>query len=98
MKEAMDRNCHLIRCHVKGHQIVRVEEEVGWQKLWDELLSCKLRNVEGLKALSRLISHHGRGNKPCPCWENSMTESVLDHVLMKHYMEVGLSVSCDRDR
>ena len=94
----VDHNCHLIRCHEKAREIARVEEEVGWRKLWDELLSYKLCHVEGLKALSQLMSHHRRGSKPCPCCEeNSMTVSVLDHVLMKHCVQIGLSTSCDRD-
>ena len=27
----------------------------------------KLRHMEGLQVLSRLMSHHGTGRKPCPC-------------------------------
>ena len=84
MKETIrkvDYNCHLIRCHEKAHDNARVER-VWVAKLWDELLSYKLRHVEGLKALSRLMSHHGRGSKPCPCCEKN--SSVLDHVLMQH--------------
>jgi len=42
--------------------IARVEEEVGWRRLWDELLSFKLRHMLRLQSLSRLMSHHGRGS------------------------------------
>ena len=52
------------KCRVKAALIVRVEELVGWRRLWDELLVCKSRHLEGLQALSRLMSHHGRGSKP----------------------------------
>ena len=70
--------------HIEELVVANSEEDVFEEvfkllvaKLWDELLSYKLRHVEGLKALSRLMSHHGRGSKPCPCCEeNSMTVSV----------------------
>ena len=53
--------------------------------------SYKLRHVEGLKARSRLM-----GEKANP-EEDSMTDSVLDHVLMKHCVQIGLCRSCNRD-
>ena len=34
----VDHNC-LVRCREKASVIVRVEEEVGWKRLWDELLT-----------------------------------------------------------
>ena len=69
MKEEVrkvDYSCCLVWCHEKASVIVRVEEEVGWRRLWDELLSFKLHHMVGLQALSRLMNHHGRGSKPCP--------------------------------
>ena len=78
--------------------IVRVEEEVGWRRLQDELLSFKLRHMEGLQALSGLMSHHGRGSKPCPfCEEDSLADSVLNHVLARYGAEMGLVEACDGD-
>jgi len=45
----------------------------------------------GLQALSRLMSHHGRGSKPFPsCEEDSLADSVLNHVLARHGAEMGL--------
>ena len=43
--------------------------------------------IEGLKVLSRAMSHHGKGERPCHLWdtENSLKEETLrDHVLTSH--------------
>ena len=89
---------YLVRCREKASVIVRVEEEVGWRRLQDELLSFKLRHMEGLQALSGLMSHHGRGSKPCPfCEEDSLADSVLNHVLARLGAEVGVVGACDGD-
>ena len=53
--------------------------------MWDELLVYKSWHLEGLQALSRLMSHHGRGSKPCTlCDSTNLTVSVLSHVLLRH--------------
>ena len=68
MKELVsvaDHSRHQRKCQEKAALIVRVEELVGWRRLWDELLVYTSRHLEGLQALSRLMSHHGRGSKPC---------------------------------
>ena len=88
MKElvrVVDHSRLLRKCREKAALIVRVEELVGWRRLWDELLVYKSRHLEGLQALSRLMSHHGRGSKPCTlCDITNLTVSVLSHVLLRH--------------
>ena len=88
MKELVrvaDHSRLLRKCREKAALIVRVEELVGWRRLWDELLVYKSRHLEGLQALSRLMSHHGRGSKPCTlCDSTNLTVSVLSHVLLRH--------------
>ena len=45
----------------------------------------KLSYTRGLQAVARLMSHHGKGKKPCPCCDlESLPCSVLDHVLAEH--------------
>jgi hypothetical protein len=62
------------RCRKKAPLIVRVEEVVQWQHLWGELQ--KYRCAEGQKVLSRLLGHHGKGKKPCPCCDNNYDGSA----------------------
>lgn len=52
----------------------------------------------GLQALSRLMSHHGIGSKPCTfCEENPLADLVLNHVLARHGAEMGLEGVCYGD-
>ena len=49
------------------------------------------RHMGGLQAVSRIMAHHGRGTKPCPlCEENDMEESLMDHILIKYRVDLGL--------
>ena len=100
MKETVrkvDYSCCLVRCREKASMIARVEGEVGWRRLWDELLSFNLRHMVGLQVLSRLMSHHGRGSKPCPFCEEDSLASELNHILARHGAEMGLVGACNRD-
>ena len=48
---------------------------------------------KGFQMLSRLLSHHGRGQHPCPlCEASDLTSTVLGHVLSSHGAEVGTRV------
>ena len=41
--------------------------------------------------LSRLMSHHGRGQHPCMlCEASDLTSTVLEHVLSAHGAEMGI--------
>ncbi len=41
--------------------------------------------------LSKVMSHHGRGNRPCPLRDTAPLESsVMEHLLGAHCVELGL--------
>ena len=41
--------------------------------------------TRGLQAVARLMSHHGKGKKPCLCCDlESLPCSILDHELAEH--------------
>ena len=62
----------------------------GW-RLWDEALNLGERHTKGLKNLSRVLSHHGRGSKPCPlCDWTPEEENVFEHIILRHGEELGL--------
>ena len=43
-------------------------------------------------------NHYGRGSKPCSlCEEDSLADSVLNHVLARHGDEMGLVGACNGD-
>jgi hypothetical protein len=72
-----------------------VEEVVGWRRLWGDLLDYNNKRTEGLKVLSRLLGHHGKGKKPCPfCDKMDLPVPVLYHVLGDHGQHLGLTVDC----
>ena len=58
----VDRKLLLSRCRGKAPMIAK---DGGWLRLWDEALNLGERHTKGLKNLSRVLSHHGRGSKPC---------------------------------
>ena len=50
--------------------------------------------TRGLQLISRLISSHGRGRKPCPlctCDQVNLATSVLEHVLEQHMNTLNLN-------
>ena len=59
------------------------------------------RAVRGLQMLmlSRVMSHHGRGSRPCPrCDAATLQSSVLDHILEHHKAELFLDSELDVDQ
>ena len=71
--------------------IAKVAESPGWAKLWDYTLDLGWKAVQGLKMLSRAMSYHGKGKRPCHLCEsdteNSLEdETLLDHILTSHYI------------
>ena len=49
-------------------------------------------HTRGLQNLSRLLSHHGCGVKPCPLCDKAIEErTVLQHVMEDHGERLGLS-------
>ena len=87
----VDRKLLLSRCRGKGPMIASVGEDGGWLRLWDEALNLGERHTKGLKNLSRVLSHHGRGSKSCPlCDWTPEEENVFEHILLRHGEELGL--------
>ena len=46
--------------------IAEVEKKVGWPKLWDMKLDYGAQHTRGLQQVRMIMSHHGRGSRPCP--------------------------------
>ena len=87
----VDRKLLLSRCRGKAPMIASVGEDGGWLRLWDEALNLGERHTKGLKNLSRVLSHHGRGSKPCPlCDWTPEEENVFEHIILRHGEELGL--------
>ena len=75
------------RVREKAPRVIKVEEVVGWAKLWYTTLELGQKAVTGLQILSRAMSHHGQGKHPCHlCMDNDLPieKPVLDHVLEAH--------------
>ena len=85
MLRQKDRERHVARCKEKAPLIARIEKEIGWKKLWSDLLEYRKKTTIGLQSLSRLMSHHGQGNKPCPHCDQ-IPNSVS---LSAHYVDLA---------
>ena len=101
MKDEIRRVDHeesLRRCAEKAPLIAEVEKRVSWVKLWDTVLNFGLQHTRGLQTLSRLMSHHERGNQPCLlCDRAPMDVSVMEHVLAEHWTELRLEPEADTE-
>ncbi len=87
----VDHELLLKRCAVKAPLIAEIEERIGWARLWDATLNFGVQHTRGLQMLSRIMSHHGRGNRPCPLCDTAPLESsVMEHLLGAHCVELGL--------
>ena len=50
-----------------------------------------IQHTRGLQMLSRLMSNHGGGQRPCPpCESSDLTTTVLEHVQLAHGGETGI--------
>ena len=56
-----DKKMAIKKCGEKAPMIAKVAESPGWAKLWDHTLDLGWKSVQGLKMLSRAMSHHGKG-------------------------------------
>ena len=57
----------------------------------DSALHLGTRHTEGLKALSKMLAHHGDWWKPCPlCDENNLDPNPIGYLLRVHQHEIGL--------
>ena len=74
-----DKQTLVDRCGEKASEIAsEVAGWVGWARLWDVVLVSGGKAVRGMQMLSRVMSHHKRGDQPCPqqpfsaqCWITS---------------------------
>ena len=93
MKEEIckqDRLKLVERCWKKAPIIADVVSRISWAKLWDATLDLGGKAVRGLQFLSRIMSHHERGNRPCQlCDAAPLPSSVLDHILDQHGEELS---------
>ena len=88
----LDREKRIELCEGKARQIAAVARNGGWLRLWDTALDLALRHTRGLQVMSRLISSHGRGRKPCPlCDQVNLSTSVLEHMLEQHMNRLNLN-------
>ena len=87
-----DRVSKLEKYGKRAPLIVEVINKGGsWARLWDSALHLATRCTAGLKALSKMLAHHGHGAKLCPlCDENNLTPSPIGHLLRVHQHEIGL--------
>ena len=61
-------------------------------------MNYRIQHTRALQMLSRLMSNHGGGQRPCPLLESSdLPTTVLEHVLLAHGAEMGAKAktSCE---
>ena len=78
-----DRVSKLEKCRERASLIVEVVNKGGsWARPWDSALHLCTRHTDGLKALSRMLAHHGHGSKPCPlCDKNILASNPIRRLL-----------------
>ena len=57
--------------------IAQVERQAGWARLRDAALDYGVSHTRGLQLLSRVLSHHGKGNHPCPLCDIAPLEDSI---------------------
>ena len=86
----------LDRCGLRAPLIAQVERQTGWARLWDAALDYGVSHTRELQLLSRVFSHHGKGNHPCPlCDIAPLEDSVMGHLVANHCGELGLVQETD---
>ena len=96
--QGLDRTRLREKCTEKAPLIAAVARRTTWSKLWDCALDIGSKSVKGLQNLSRVMSHHGFGNHPCPlCDTAPLPTSVLDHLLDCHSSSLFLGPTRSSD-
>ena len=82
------------------HLVEVVKRGGSWPALWDVALHLgSSRHTAGLQHLTRILTHHGHGLKPCPmCDECLMRRSLIDYILDAHGKELELPVLLSTDK
>ena len=90
----MDREKLVHKCSRKSPTIADIVSRGGsWPKLWDSARHLGSRHTTGLRNLSRLMGHHGRGPHPCPlCGIQNPHSSVIDHILSVHHTDIQIDL------
>ena len=71
-----------VKCSVKAPIITEMATRVGWSRIWDATLDLGEKSVRSLQYISRVMSHHGGGDRPCPLSDATPLHSpVLQHLL-----------------
>jgi len=84
---------NLEKCRKRAPLIVEVVKKgESWARLyWILHYDLGTRHTDGLKALSRMLAHHGHGSKPCSlCDKNNLVPNLIGHLLRVHQHEIGL--------
>ena len=59
-------------------------------RLWDAALDYGVSRTRGLQLLSRVLSHHGKGNHSCPLYDTGpLEDSVMGHLLSNPLWRAG---------
>ena len=66
----LDRKKRIELCEEKAPWIAEVAKNGGWLRLWDIALDLEEWHTRGLQMVSRQLSSHGGGRKPCPLCED----------------------------
>ena len=89
----MDRHILVQKCSIKSQYIAGVVNRGGsWPKLWDSALHLGSRHTSGLQNLSKLMGHHGRGQRPCPLCDLKDKIPIIKHFLREHNRDIRINV------
>ena len=69
----------------------------NWWKLSKVMGQCpslRYKTPKRFTNLTRLMTHHGQGSKPCPLCD-APTHPLIEHVLTQHHSDLGLSCISD---
>ena len=84
-----DKTMLLDLCTMKSLLITELEKLGGsWPVLWDTVRHLGSHYTIGLQHLSRMLSQHGRGPKPCPLCDDRPL--LTAHVLTQHKDDINL--------
>ena len=72
---------------------MEVGKEVGWSKLWDSVMDLGPRHVRGLQNLTRMLSAHGRGNRPWPLCDEELKGLLPEHIMEEHRERLNLEMT-----
>ena len=79
----VDRAQLLDRCGLRALLIAQVQRRAGWVRLCDAALDYVVLHTRELQLLCRVLSHHGKGNHPCPLRE--VQYWLIIHVILLRY-------------